>query len=415
MLKNLRLKNVGPASEMELELAPRLNIITGDNGLGKSFLLDVAWWALTETWARGMVLPHYATDETSQIAYCFREDISPLTYASEFERRSEDWSPSLIAHPLPGLILYAQVDGGFSVRDSERNHARKELPSIFSFRPEEVWEGNAFCEGLIRNWVSWQSDNGDAFRLLEDVLQVLSPSPDEPLRSGRRRRISVDDPKDYPTIKMPYNQEVAVIHASAGLRRIIALAYLLVWTWQEHLLACELRRTAPAKDIVFLFDEVEAHLHPQWQRRILPALFAVMAKLTGEHAVNVQMIAATHSPLALASLETFFDSEQDAWFDIDLVRDKRKVVIERRGFIRKGTAGRWLTSEAFDLLSEGRSLEGEQAIAKAEALLDRRNNGATLTKEEIEGVDAGLRQTLPDIDRFWVRWRSFVDEGGWLQ
>ncbi|MCX6380291.1 MAG: AAA family ATPase, partial [Armatimonadetes bacterium] len=302
------------------------------------------------------------------------------------------------------------------VLDSERNHARKEFSSIFSFRPEEVWEGKLpYCEGLVRDWASWQRDNGDAFRLLESVLQTLSPSPEEPLTSGRLRRISVDDSKDYPTIKMPYNQEVAVIHASAGLRRIIALAYLLVWTWREHLLACELRRTAPTKDIVFLFDEVEAHLHPQWQRRILPALFAVMAKLTGEHAVNVQMIAATHSPLALASLETFFDSEQDAWFDIDLVRDKRKVAIERRDFIRKGTAGRWLTSEAFDLLSEGRSLEGEQAIAKAEALLDRRNNGATLTKEEIESVDAGLRQTLPDIDRFWVRWRSFVDEGEWLQ
>ncbi len=48
MLKSLRLKNVGPAPEMEL--APRLNLITGDNGLGKSFLLDVAWWALTRRW-----------------------------------------------------------------------------------------------------------------------------------------------------------------------------------------------------------------------------------------------------------------------------------------------------------------------------------------------------------------------------
>jgi len=37
MLEYLHLKNVGPASEMEVELAPRLNLITGDNGLGKSF------------------------------------------------------------------------------------------------------------------------------------------------------------------------------------------------------------------------------------------------------------------------------------------------------------------------------------------------------------------------------------------
>ena len=50
MLEALTLRNVGPASEMSMELGSRLNIVTGDNGLGKSFLLDVAWWALTRKW-----------------------------------------------------------------------------------------------------------------------------------------------------------------------------------------------------------------------------------------------------------------------------------------------------------------------------------------------------------------------------
>ena len=50
MLERLELENVGPAPEMMLNLAPRMNLITGDNGLGKSFLLDVAWWALTRKW-----------------------------------------------------------------------------------------------------------------------------------------------------------------------------------------------------------------------------------------------------------------------------------------------------------------------------------------------------------------------------
>jgi predicted ATPase len=45
MLESLHLKNVGPAPELRFEPAERLNLITGDNGLGKSFLLDVAWWA----------------------------------------------------------------------------------------------------------------------------------------------------------------------------------------------------------------------------------------------------------------------------------------------------------------------------------------------------------------------------------
>ncbi len=51
MLKHLKLENVGPSSAMELEFGERLNLITGDNGLGKSFLLDIAWWSMTRKWA----------------------------------------------------------------------------------------------------------------------------------------------------------------------------------------------------------------------------------------------------------------------------------------------------------------------------------------------------------------------------
>jgi hypothetical protein len=41
---------VGATPQLELALAPRLNLITGDNGLGKSFLLDAAWYCLTRRW-----------------------------------------------------------------------------------------------------------------------------------------------------------------------------------------------------------------------------------------------------------------------------------------------------------------------------------------------------------------------------
>jgi hypothetical protein len=57
VLERLKLRDVGPADEMELELSPRRNIVTGDNGLGKSFLLDVAWWALTGSWSGNPALP----------------------------------------------------------------------------------------------------------------------------------------------------------------------------------------------------------------------------------------------------------------------------------------------------------------------------------------------------------------------
>lgn len=39
--------------------------------------------------------------------------------------------------------------------------------------------------------------------------------------------------------------------------------------------AAQVLRTEPRKQMTLLIDEVELHLHPQWQRRILPAVLAV--------------------------------------------------------------------------------------------------------------------------------------------
>ena len=51
MLNQLKLHYVGPSEDLEAEFGSRLNVLLGDNSLGKTFLLDVAWWALTRTWA----------------------------------------------------------------------------------------------------------------------------------------------------------------------------------------------------------------------------------------------------------------------------------------------------------------------------------------------------------------------------
>jgi hypothetical protein len=411
MLESLDLRHVGPAPKMRLELKPRMNFLAGDNGLGKSFLLDVAWWALTRTWAREKVIPLRDKDATPAIAYRYGAKKGHFEFRSTFDRKTESWSVKQGRPPIPGMVLYAQVDGGFSVWDPARNYWTKDAtpdrPAAYIFKVDEVWNGlregeRSLCEGLIRDWASWQREGGEAYHQLTRVLDRLSPSRQERLAPGRLTRISVTEPVDHPTVKMPYDQEVPLIHASAGMRRVVALAYLLVWTWQEHLHACELQGEEPAREIIFLVDEVEAHLHPQWQRRIIPALLDVMEALTRKSDLSVQLIAATHSPLVLASTETLFDPEKDAIWELDL-RDGN-VELKEFGWARRGDANAWLTSSVFDL-KEPRSVEAEEAMTAALSLL--RQDSPDL--EEVERVDGLLRSSLSDIDRFWVRWSAYRD------
>ena len=49
------------------------------------------------------------------------------------------------------------------------------------------------------------------------------------------------------------------------------------------------------KSGILIIDEIDAHLHPSWQRRVIPALT--------QNLPNVQIFCSTHSPMALAGLE----------------------------------------------------------------------------------------------------------------
>ncbi|MDQ7831868.1 MAG: ATP-binding protein [Desulfovibrionaceae bacterium] len=430
MIKHLKMINVGPAPSMELEFARRLNLLTGDNGLGKSFLLDIAWWALTRRWpaevnkklpAGLMAKPN----ETGKgiIEFSLTAQTRPITYTSIFDRQAQAWTGKAGRPWNPGLVLYAQVDGSFAVWDPARNYWRKrgnvdvqDRPPAYVFNSREVWDGlwdearGLLCNGLIADWSGWQKEKGSVFKILCNVLQSLSPSDEEKIEPGSLTRIGLDDPRDIPTLKMPYGLSVPVLHASAGIRRIIALAYLLVWSWEEHKKACKILDQGTASQVVLLIDEIEAHLHPKWQRRIIKSLLSVIVSLTRKK--NVQIIAATHSPLVMASVEPFFDQKIDAWFDLDFTTangEPPQVVLSNRPFIRRGNAANWLTSEAFDMLSAG-SLESETVLQKAALAMSDEKFGA----KEAKQLDKELRETLGDTDPFWIRWRFVAEKKGWL-
>ncbi len=336
MLKQLDLTGVGPAQRLGIEFKRRLNFLTGDNGLGKSFVLDIAWWALTRTWARGVMATPRQDANQSSISYRYTGSTGDFAGERQFDHQTQQWSIIQGRHAIPGVVIDAGVDGSFSVWDPARNYwkgdkseaAMPNRPRSFDFTPEQVWNGllasdgkTQLCNGLLHDWVLWQEAGKPAFDDLVKVLDALSPSGVEKIRPGKPMRVG-DSVKDLPSLRMPYGQDVPLIHASAGMRRIAALAYLLVWTWREHQLACERFRVNPAREIIFLIDEIECHLHPQWQRRIVPALLGVMDALTGSREVPVQLLAATHSPLVLASVEPSFQPDEDCIWDFDLVGDE---------------------------------------------------------------------------------------------
>lgn len=426
MLKSLKLRNVGPAPELEMEFSDRMNLITGDNGLGKSFLLDVAWWVLTRRWPHDLndrlTTGYPARPSNPKEPASIRFELTTardktVEYDSRFSPQDQSWVGRPGRPWNPGLVIYAHADGGFSVWDPARNYWKKKgnidvqdrLPG-FVFSAKDVWDGLAVgmgdkstrvSNGLLLDWSAWIRERGDTAKRMEGVLRRLAPEG-EGFEVGPLVRLSVDDVRDIPSIRMPYHPSVPVLHAASGVRRALGLAYMLLWSWNEHVRASELLGQPPTDSVVLLFDELESHLHPRWQRTILRAVLHVVEELHQD--AKIQLIAATHSPLILASAEAIFDPGQDTWFDLDL--EHHAVVLRRRQFVARGDISSWLTSEAFDL-KQPRSREAEGAIERALAVA----RDPLPTRRAIDEAQQLLRNArLPDIDPFWVRWGHFVEQ-----
>jgi hypothetical protein len=415
MFHRLQLTGVGPADEIDLRLGSRLNVVTGDNGLGKSFLLDVVWWALTRSWSRLPARPNPGQTERARIAFVLdgvqRKQIS---YESKFDKRAQEWRGRQGRPYNPGLIIYARADGGFAVWDPARNYwsdskrSSAEGPlAPFVFQPRDVWEGlrgernEVLCNGLLLDWALWQKENGESFERLKSVLTALSPSEDERFEPDKLVRLDIRQSRDVPTLKTPYRESVPVSLLSSGVQRIIALAYLLVWTWQEHQKASEVLEQEPARQVVFLVDEVEAHLHPRWQRVVLRSLLTVVDSLIGGGSADIQVLTATHSPLVLASLEQLFDPETDRVFHFDLAQGQPRL--DQIRWAKQGDVVNWLVSDAFGL-KQGRSQEAERAIEAAEAFMRKDLKALPRNLNNRDLIEKELSATLADHDAFWPRW-----------
>ena len=395
-LSYLELNNVGPSENLSLEPNSRLNIITGDNGLGKSFIMECAWWAFTGNWAEAPASKH-DIDNESLISYAFAIDRANRAPKETVKLDKGTWERK-DTKSLPGLIIYARVDGSYAVWEPIKREC-------YFFSRMEVWDGLAKkTEGLIRDWVTWQNTPEESpFEKLMQVLKKVSPPDMGELQAGVPLR-TVEDPRRIPTIIHPYGS-VPMTHVSAGIRRIVTLAYLIVWAWHEHIVRANDVETTPERRMVILVDELEVHLHPKWQRTILPALVGVPSLLDDE--LDVQFIVSTHSPLVLASAEPLFRDDTDKLFQLYTNEKNGCAELDEVNFMKYGRVDSWLTSPIFNL-QQARSREAEDAINLAKALQLEKDP----RQEDVLKAHQSLVCALSETDPFWPRWLYFAESKG---
>lgn len=406
-LQFLEFSGIGPVRKLKMEPGSRLNIITGDNGLGKTFLLDVIWWALTQQQLEQIIVPLENASTPPEIKFTVSHRSSTQPKSSVFNSRNYTWSIPRRTEES-GLTIYARVDGSFAIFDPicYDNTTVMADRGITLLNRDQIWMGDhgKKIEGIIRDWVKWQIRQNEfaVFKIFKKVVERLRPPDMDDMQIGAPMRIPGFS-MELPTLYHPYGQ-IPIIFESAGIKRILSLAYLIVWAWEEHRVKAKQYGKKEESQLVLLIDEAEAHLHPKWQRVFLNSLLQVAHDLKED--LGIQYFVTTHSPMLLASAEDVWDLSSDKIYHLNI--DKNGTVkFAELPFEIYGSSDAWLQSIFFDYLSPV-SPSTEEILARADQLMAESNPRPTVIRE----VNALLTKHVPPENPLWLRWILFIENQG---
>ena len=114
---------------------------------------------------------------------------------------------------------------------------------------------------------------------------------------------------------------------------------------------------------IFIIDEIDAHLHPSWQRRIIPTL--------QRHFPNVQIFASTHSPMMVAGLKKgqVHLLKRDEIGQVEWSRNERDII-------------GWTADEIYRKYMEIDDPTDERTARHAEELRELRNKDSLTAEDE---------------------------------
>ena len=312
-LKSLMLRNFKGIAELDLTFDESLTLLAGVNGIGKTSVMQAllaavtrAWWwktpnnfpmsTLPESVSRSgtdgseVVLKLGAPDQPLfEVQFSFSDpNPNPAgTGQMQLERLFES-----IRHPLPLVVYYEQnrgtqpnFGGGNVSVSAERNPHSSLQTTVTSPSEFKAWffekEADESQEARERRDVEYEDQELAVVRGLLNKLDGFSAVRSrKPSDSGERMLFLEKDGTNIPFDSLSGGEQAFFLLAADLARRLM--------------LAFPDTPVAEAPGVVRI-DEIELHLHPAWQRRVLRTLMEMFPAC--------QFVVSTHSPQVIGGVE----------------------------------------------------------------------------------------------------------------
>ena len=325
-LKSVEIENYRAIEKLKLSLDPSLTVLHGDNGYGKTSVLsaiavglgdeamlgpflDVFIYFCEEDWREGAGNPLVSLTSMDGKA-CERPGTRSVVKRKKAEEEMsvhrENLEEALVEdshadnNDMPICVLYGTDRTVSDVPESvvSPRHLPRRVPRLDAlkgalsartdFEDLFAWfyfkEDEELREQKERRDFDYQLKEVSAVR---EAISSMLPEVSDPRTESNPPRFIVSQKSEHGQV-----EKLSLDQLSGGYRIVLALAADLA----RRMVQGNPHLDDPLEsEAVVLIDEVELHLHPAWQQRILGDLRRTFP--------NTQFIVSTHSPQVLTTVE----------------------------------------------------------------------------------------------------------------
>lgn len=362
MIKKISVKNLSGFGSIELNFCPRMNLLVGVNGVGKSRILAVISLLLSQILRNSKSLAS-KSNFLSEIKVG-KDIVTTEVYCKQVEQ--------------PLVLFFSTHRDSFKLATRKANRLKLKDFNLV---------------GFIDWWLEIQSaavKNVIGQRKLAIVNQIVFDclgwkSVFAASRLNKELLIQKNSTVEY------------IKNLSSGERAIGAIVLELI----SSLAQANPEMENPARDgkAIVLIDELDLHLHPKWQRTIVGKLINAFP--------NCQFIATTHSPQVISEIQPE---------GLTFLLDEGNQVVARPAMQSYGLDTNWILEHLMDV--DSRPRPAKELIDNIEDLLeegelDKAREEVRKLKEMLNGLDGEavrLEASIDCLDALASEEDSFIAE-----
>lgn len=384
-IHQIKLQNIGPFAELTLDLRSSWTVLIGNNGCGKSTILKAIALGLCGDDEQAAQIGRRLLNARARSGV-IELQIEGMRYRTELHRQGD--RVRVGCKQLTPLQYGRWVALGFPpIRGVSMNAPRgpgaegAATPVVSDLLPLLTGTVDTRIDNL-KQWIinlyvrsregrdraaAEATPSGRLLAAFFEMLKELTP--------GAPFRFDKVDPVTWEVLVETTDGVVPIELLSQGMSSILGWAGALLQRIYEIHTEVDHPEQQPA---LLLLDEMDAHLHPLWQQKLMPIL---RGRFPG-----LQVVATTHSPLVVAGL-----SKEELY---TLRREGQTILVEEAPWNLKGwRVDQILTSPTFQL--EGaRDLDTVNTLSRYTELASKLQP-SDKEKAELTRLAAEIQVSLP--------------------